>query len=80
MDQQLNTAIEHAENAICIRVERWCTMKLYTLLIGVSNKDADDLRKKLREVVLEVEQKKNWKTEGNRYTMFVIDGQNRIPV
>jgi uncharacterized protein YaaQ len=50
-----------------------------TLLIGVSNEDADDLSKKLREVVLEVEQKKNWKTEGSRYTMFAIDAQNRMP-
>lgn len=51
-----------------------------TLLIGVSNEGIDQLKSDLQNVVLELESEKGWKAQDNRYTYFILNGHNVLPL
>lgn len=52
-----------------------------TLLIGVSNEDLDTLHDVLKQIVDLIEKEKGWpKPEQARYTSFVVNAQNFLPL
>ncbi|WP_202080989.1 cyclic-di-AMP receptor [Caldalkalibacillus salinus] len=52
-----------------------------TLLIGVSNQDIKQLKSEMRSAVDALDKEKGWQhKEENRYTSFVVDGQNSIAI
>lgn len=51
-----------------------------TLLIGVRNEDVEQLQEEMKKIVLAFEKGKGWKTKENRYTSFIIKGQNYLPI
>jgi uncharacterized protein YaaQ len=51
-----------------------------TLLIGVSNQDIKQLQEEMRQSVEHVERQKKRSSQEKRYTSFVVDGQNFLPI
>jgi uncharacterized protein YaaQ len=51
-----------------------------TLLIGVSNQDIKQLQEEMKKSVEHVERQKKRSSQEKRYTSFVIDGQNFLPI
>lgn len=51
-----------------------------TLLIGVSNQDIQQLQEDIRKSVEYVERQKKRSSQEKRFTSFVIDGQNFLPI
>ncbi|GAA0369990.1 cyclic-di-AMP receptor [Bacillus horti] len=51
-----------------------------TLLIGVGNQDVSELKQLMKASVEELEKQKGWKPKEHRFTSFVINGQNFLPL
>jgi uncharacterized protein YaaQ len=51
-----------------------------TLLIGVSNQDIKQLQEEMRKSVEHMEPPKKRNSQDKRYTSFLIDGQNFLPI
>lgn len=50
-----------------------------TLLIGVANQDMEQLKERMKHAVTELEKEKGWRGNTNRFTCFVLKGQNEPP-
>jgi uncharacterized protein YaaQ len=51
-----------------------------TLLIGVTNEEISQLQEEMKKSVEHVEQQKGKNAQDKRYTSFVVDGQNFLPI
>lgn len=51
-----------------------------TLLIGANEEHINSLKSEIKDAVLTLEKEKGWEPKANRFTLFVVDGQNYLPL